>query len=204
MYKISNFEKASKKIDKIGKILSIIICIITLFLIIFNITLIIESYIKPNELPSFLGIKSLVIISESMEPTFKKNDIIFIIDVNQTTLKVGDIISFKTNDYINTHRIVRIEENGEKIYITKGDNNTKEDIMPVKFNDIEGKFLFKFSYFGKITNLLKSKIILILLLIFLLLIFYNEVRISKRKLKRKEIRNEFNNKLINKKDENRE
>ena len=65
------------------------------------------------------------------------NDVIFITNTSKENLEVGDIISFKTGNYINTHRIVRIEEkNGEEVYITKGDNNNSEDRTPVKFQDI--------------------------------------------------------------------
>ena len=199
MYKLSDFDKSSKHLYKFGKILSTIICIIILFFIVFNATLIIESYINPNKLPSFLGIKSFVIVSESMEPTIMTNDIIFMVDTSKENLEVGDIISFRTGDYINTHRIVRIEEkNGEEIYITKGDNNSNEDRTPIKFQDIEGKYLFKLPKLGKIAEILKSKVTLIILLIFLVIIAYYEVRISKRKLKRKEERFEYNKNLIKK------
>ena len=199
MYKLSDFDRSSKHLYKFGKILSTIICIIILFFIVFNITLIVESYINPDELPSFLGIKSFVIVSESMEPTIITNDVIFIVDTSKENLEVGDIISFRTGDYINTHRIVRIEEqNGEDVYITKGDNNSNEDRTPVKFQDIEGKYLFRLSKIGKITEMLKSRITLVVLLIFLVIIAYYEVRISKRKLKRKEERFEYNKNLIKK------
>ena len=197
MYKLSDFDKSSKNLYRIGKILSTVICIIILFLIVFNITLMIESYINPNELPSFLGVKSFIIVSESMEPTIMTNDLIFITNTSKENLEVGDIISFKTGDYINTHRIVRIEEkNGEEVYITKGDNNNSEDRTPVKLQDIEGKYLFRLPGFGKITEILKSKVTLVILLVFLVIISCYEVRISKRKLKRKEERFEFNKKLV--------
>lgn len=197
MYKLSDFDKSSKNLYRIGKILSTVICIIILFLIVFNITLMIESYINPNELPSFLGVKSFVIVSESMEPTIMTNDLIFITNTSKENLEVGDIISFKTGDYINTHRIVRIEEkNGEEVYITKGDNNNSEDRTPVKLQDIEGKYLFRLPGFGKITEILKSKVTLVILLVFLVIISCYEVRISKRRLKRKEERFEFNKKLV--------
>ena len=199
MYRLSDFNKSSKHLYKFGKIFSTIICIIILFFIVFNITLIIESYINPNELPSFLGIKSFVIVSESMEPTILTNDVIFIVDTSKENLEVGDIISFRTGDYINTHRIVRIEEqNGEEVYITKGDNNSNEDKTPIKFQDIEGKYLFRLPKLGKITEMLKSKVTLVILLIFLVIIAYYEVRISKRKLKRKEERFQYNKNLIKK------
>ena len=199
MYKLSDFDKSSKHLYKFGKILSTVICIIILFFIVFNVTLIIESYINSNELPSFLGIKSFVIVSESMEPTIMTNDVIFIVNTSKENLEVGDIISFRTGDYINTHRIIRIEEqNGEEVYMTKGDNNSNEDRTPVKFQDIEGKYLFRLPKLGKITEMLKSRVTLVILLIFLVIIAYYEVRISKRKLKRKEERFEYNKNLIKK------
>ncbi len=197
MYKLSDFDKSSRHLYKLGKILSTIICIIILFLIIFNVTLMVESYINPNELPSFLGIKSFVIVSESMEPTIMTEDVIFITNTSRENLEVGDIISFRIGDYINTHRIIRIEQqNGEEVYITKGDNNNAEDRTPVKFEDIEGKYLFRLPGFGRITDILKSKVTLVILLVFLVIISYYEVRISRRKLKRKEERFEFNKKLV--------
>ena len=197
MYKLSDFDRSSKHLYNLGKILSTIICIIILFLIIFNVTLMVESYINPNELPSFLGIKSFVIVSESMEPTIMTEDVIFITNTSRESLEVGDIISFRIGDYINTHRIIIIEQqNGEEVYITKGDNNNAEDRTPVKFEDIEGKYLFRLPGFGRITDILKSKVTLVILLVFLVIISYYEVRISRRKLKRKEERFEFNKKLV--------
>ena len=197
MYKLSDFERSSKNLYRITKILSVIVCVIILFVIIFNVTLMIKAYSNPNELPSFLGIKSFVIVSESMEPTINKNDVIFIKEVPKEDLKIGDVISFKVGNYINTHRILRIEEkNGEIVYITKGDNNNSEDRGYVKFQEIEGKYLFKIPWFGNITNILKSKIMLIILLVILVVIAYHEVKTSKRRLKRKEERYEFNKNLI--------
>ncbi len=193
MYRLSDFEKSSRNLYKLGKILSVIICMIILLLILFNLTFMIEIYINPNKLPSFLGIKSLIIVSESMEPTIMTDDVIFIKNVSKEELKVGDIISFYEGSYINTHRIVRIEnQSGEEVYITKGDNNEKEDKLPVKFKNIEGKYIFKLSGLGKVLEILKSKVTLIILLSFLVIIFYYEVRISKRRLKRKQERFEFN------------
>ena len=197
MYKLSDFDKSSKHLYRLGRIFSTTTCIIILFLIIFNLTLLIETYINPNKLPSFLGIKSFVIVSESMEPTIMTEDVIFITNTSRENLEVGDIISFRIGDYINTHRIIRIEQqNGEEVYITKGDNNNAEDRTPVKFEDIEGKYLFRLPGFGRITDILKSKVTLVILLVFLVIISYYEVRISRRKLKRKEERFEFNKKLV--------
>ena len=91
MYRLSDFEKSSRNLYKLGKILSVIICMIILLLILFNLTFMIEIYINPNKLPSFLGIKSLIIVSESMEPTIMTDDVIFIKDVS----KEGKFIIFQ-------------------------------------------------------------------------------------------------------------
>lgn len=204
MYKLSDFEKSSKHLYKLGKFISICICIIIVFFLIFNVSLIITSYIKPGETPNFFGIKSFTIVSESMEPKINKQDVIFIKEVDKDEIEVGDIISFKTGEIINTHRIVKIEEqNGEEVYITKGDNNKKEDRGYVKLNDIEGKYLFKIPKFGIIVEILKSKITLVILLVILVLISYYQVVLTKRKLKRKEERYEYNKNLLKENQKNK-
>jgi len=56
-------------------------------------------------------------------------------------LSEGDIINFDRDDKINiTHRIkkVKIDENGNRTFITKGDNNKSEDSQEVDPNDIRG------------------------------------------------------------------
>ena len=67
MYRTSNFNKNSKIMHSIEKIISILIYIIIIPIIIFNLTIMIKSYINPTEIPDFFGLKSFVIVSESME-----------------------------------------------------------------------------------------------------------------------------------------
>ncbi len=197
MYKISNFDRSSKNLYYFGKTLGILLSLIIVSLIIFNITLMVKSIIKPDKLPDFLGLKSFVIISESMEPTINPGDAIFIKEVPQNELKENDIISFRDGDIINTHRIVRINnDNGNITYTTKGDNNKNEDRVAVSYDKIEGKYEFKLSGVGILVEIIKSKVTLVILLIILMLISYYQVRISKRKLKRKEERYNYNNKKL--------
>ena len=200
MYKISNFDRSSKNLYYFGKALGILLSLIIVFLIIFNITLMVKSIINPDKLPDFLGLKSFVIVSESMEPTINPGDAIFIKEVPQNELKENDIISFRDGDIINTHRIVRINDNNGNItYTTKGDNNKNEDRVAVSYDKIEGKYEFKLSGVGILVEIIKSKVTLVILLIILMLISYYQVRISKRKLKRKEERYNYNNKKLTEK-----
>lgn len=75
-------------------------------------------------------------MSDSMNPVFKKNDIIIIQEQNE--YKVGDIVAYIADDgNIVTHRIIEENENG---FYTKGDNNNTKDEALIYPNNIIGKF----------------------------------------------------------------
>lgn len=193
MYRISDFEKSSKRMFIFEKLVMILLYIIIIPIIIYNLTLMIKSYINPIEIPDFFGFKSFVIISESMEPTIMTGDAILVKEVKQEELNVKDIISFQDGDSINTHRIVEIlEDNGIIKYKTKGDNNKKEDKELVTYDKIEGVYQFRIKGFGKIVEVIKNKKTLVVLLIVLVLISVCQVRINKKRLTRKEKRYEYN------------
>lgn len=69
----------------------------------------------------------------SMEDNIHVGDYILIF--KKADYDVGDIVTFKSNEYFVTHRIVRKE--GDK-YITKGDANNIED-EGIEFDNIIGK-----------------------------------------------------------------
>ena len=98
MYKIKKFDESAENVHKILKILSIFCAIIIIPIIIYNIVLMAKSMINPNKIPSFLGMKSLVIISESMEPTIMPNDAIFVKNVSKDELKEFKTITSDTCD----------------------------------------------------------------------------------------------------------
>ena len=67
MYKIDKVQKQSKRIHIIGKTISIIIYIILIPIIIYNFTLIVKSFIRPNKTPDFFGYKNFIIVSRKYE-----------------------------------------------------------------------------------------------------------------------------------------
>jgi len=192
MYKIDKIQKENKRVHVIGKIVSIIIYIILIPIIVFNLVLIIKSFVNPNKTPDFFGYKSFVIVSGSMEETIKKGDAIFVKEVPQKDIKNNDIISFEQEGEIITHRIIEItEENGITKYATKGDNNNTKDKEKVTYEQIEGKYIFKINQFGIITETLKNKITLIILLIIIILIYWYKSNINKKKQMRQEKRQKY-------------
>lgn len=197
MYKIDKIQKENQRIQVIGRIVSAILYIVLIPIIIFNLTLIVKSFLNPNQTPDFFGYKSFVIMSGSMEPTIKKGDAILVKEVPENAIRMNDIISFTTQNKTNvTHRIIGIaEENGKRKYTTKGDNNNTEDKERITYEQIDGKYQFKMSQFGVIINILKSKFTLMILVLIIILITCYKSRIKKRKEQRKEKRKKYEERL---------
>ena len=192
MYKIRDYKEIKNRNEKIKKIISIYIYIIIIPIIVINITLIVKSFIKPNKIPDFIGYKNFVIVSESMEPTIMVGDAIFVKKVPEKEIKINDIISFHDGECINTHRIVGVsEENGIKMYRTKGDNNRGEDKEKVSYDQIEGKYLFKINNFGNLIKVLQSKVTLVILILLVCLNTYFNYRLKYKRKARREKRKTY-------------
>ncbi|MDO6354988.1 signal peptidase I [Caloramator sp. CAR-1] len=99
-----------------------------------------------------------VIATGSMEPMIKPGDVILIKRVNIDDLKVGDVIQFKRENILISHRIIEIVKKDNIIcYRTKGDNNSVADSELVKPQDIKGKIIKVVPKIGWPTLLLKSR-----------------------------------------------
>ena len=191
MYKIRDYKEIKNRNEKIKKIISIFIYII-IPIIVINITLIVKSFIKPNKIPDFIGYKNFVIVSESMEPTIMVGDAIFVKKVPEKEIKINDIISFHDGECINTHRIVGVsEENGIKMYRTKGDNNRGEDKEKVSYSQIEGKYLFKINNFGNLIKVLQSKVTLAILILLVCCNTYFNYRLKYKRKARRDKRKKY-------------
>ena len=103
-----------------------------------------------------------VIATGSMEPMIKPGDVILvkkIIDMEGiNNLKIDDVIQFKRDDILISHRIMDISKNEEEGlgFITKGDNNSSADFQIVKPEDIKGTIIYTVPKIGWPTLLIKS------------------------------------------------
>ncbi|XP_031377981.1 signal peptidase complex catalytic subunit SEC11C-like isoform X2 [Punica granatum] len=73
----------------------------------------------------------IVVVSGSMEPGFKRGDILFL-HMNEDPIRAGDIVVFniKGKTIPVVHRVIQVHEqqNNKEIYVlTKGDINKKDD-----------------------------------------------------------------------------
>ena len=144
---------------KLKKVVSIIILIILIPILFVNGVILVNSFIHPDEIPSFFGWKPFIVLSGSMETEIDAGDVAVVKETDTASLKKGDIIAFKSGEIVITHRIYDIiQEEGETRYITKGDNNNAEDNGYVLPEQIEGVYQFKISRLGNIEMFIQTPI----------------------------------------------
>ncbi len=100
----------------------------------------------------FFKYEPIVILSNSMVPTFSRADVIIYKDLKENELyKIpdGSIIIYTIEGQNMVHRVVNvIEENGTVKYQTKGDSNNVVDRNLVDVNQIKGIYVFHVKYIG--------------------------------------------------------
>lgn len=143
--------KENHKINKVLKILTLIIQSV-LFII---LALTVITFITSKT--SILGsIRSMVVLSGSMEPALPVGSIVYI--TKQIGYDNKDIITYKTESGMNvTHRITGIEFSEEgTVYSTKGDANKSIDSSVIPYEKVMGKVFLTIPYLGKVINFLNS------------------------------------------------
>lgn len=178
-----------KSLEYVAKLIStafiVILLLIGAFLIYYFISAKIVS--KKTGLPPKLSLYTIV--SGSMAPAINRSDIIVNVRIDDfTTLKIGDVITYKSQSSLIenmtiTHRIidVKIKNDGSREFITKGDYNLSADSSPVQQRDILGKTILKIPKLGQIQFLLATKLgwLLIVLLPALGIIIYDILKVFK-------------------------
>lgn len=125
------------------------------FLLVFMILTCVLILVAGNgKVPYIFGRRVLQVVTDSMEPTIKGETCIMIEEVEQTDIKMGDIITFESDDpqlrgFLNTHRICEIhwdEELQESYYITIGDASDRPDPYPVYYRKVVGRYVGELPY----------------------------------------------------------
>jgi signal peptidase len=97
------------------------------------------------------GTESYVVLSDSMSPAIKTNDVVVVQSVPPEDLRVGDVITYTRPDLTVpvTHRVVRVVSlEGEGFFETKGDANEDPDTPYVAGGRVVGKVTLTIPYIG--------------------------------------------------------
>lgn len=201
--KIYTTEEITKKLNRkkiIKNIFKAIIYPIIILVLICNIILLVQKIITPDKIATIFGYKAFVISSGSMEPTLNIGDIVIIKETKQEQISKGNIITFRKDGYNITHRINDIiEKDGEKYYQTKGDKNTTNDADLVKYEEIEGVYVFKIDKIGSIITYAQNTTTIIIIICVIYLIYRISAEKDDRKIARHEKRKEYEKKNQNEK-----
>lgn len=173
-------EKKQSKALRIYKvvrntILGIIIAILTAFII---LTMVIRF---TGGTPTAFGFSMFRVSSGSMTPELEVGDVIITREFDTTTVKKGDIITYKSEsgamkDKLVTHRVVKGPyKKGKNLYVvTKGDANFSED-DPIKTTQIQSRFLTKVSFLKFIYNIFVTPAGLLIIIGLIIFAFFNEI-----------------------------
>ncbi|MCM2677169.1 signal peptidase I [Alkalicoccobacillus plakortidis] len=143
--------------------------------------LFIQSQQQSQQTPNLFGYSALTILSNSMQPEFSEGDVIVIQQTSSSDLATNDIITFGTKDGNRvTHRITdTMDQDQNRFFTTKGDNNNVADAEPVFEGQVIGKVLFSIPKLGFVARFL-SEPIGFMLLIVLPLVAYVGITVYER------------------------
>lgn len=149
-----------KILKKLVSFLSAIIFIICLALL--AVVIVTPKDANGSKVVSVAGYSVMSVLTGSMEPNYNVGDIVIVKKTNTDELENKDVITFYSSDpdmegQIVTHRIIDItEENGQRLFETKGDNNEIADIEKVAETDIIGKVEGRIPYVGKAATFMQT------------------------------------------------
>ena len=165
-------------------------CIGTFFicsLILYNILYVANNVFRNKKYVQIFGIYISTEKEKSMEPIIQKNSLI--IGHKFKNVQQGEIVGYDIDNSIKYHRLTKIEiKDGKTTYITKAEQNYREDLEEKKKEDIKSKIVLKIPVIGWLFRLFESKITTIIIIIVLGLRFsyynYKNKLTKQRKSKR--------------------
>ena len=131
----------------------------TIFLLIFALVTIslFQSNNAGNEVRNIFGYTILNVLTGSMEPSIKPGDIAIVKLTDQESINIGDIITYRSDESLVTHRVIDIQkESGTTLFITQGDANNTIDEEPVSPNQLIGSYVFKIPKLGYLIDFIKT------------------------------------------------
>ena len=156
-----------------------LVVLLAVFMMVFTVVSV--SVFDRNDRDLF-GYKAFIVLSDSMAATdFDAGDIALVREVDPTTLKEGDIISYISQNSANygetvTHKIRRLtaDANENPGFITYGTTTNVDDETVVTFPYVQGKYVGRLPKVGTFFTFLRTTpgYICCILIPFLLLMLY--------------------------------
>jgi len=177
-------ENEKKWYQKLSNWLMIAICMILVPVLILNLFIMFQAKTNEDAIPSIFGYKPFIVLSGSMESKIRKGDLIITkIVKDPNTLEINDVIAFRdAENTVTTHRIIdKVIENGKVNFITKGDNNSSQDLNLVELEDVEGIYIGRVPGIGSMMNSLSDPTTILVIFVGISVVFALGFVISTKK-----------------------
>lgn len=107
--------------------------------------------------PLATGSQTYTVLTSSMAPKYGPGTFLVVKPTPFAQLQVGDIITYQIESgkpAVISHRIISVgsTQSGERVFTTKGDNNSLADAAPVTAPQVRGKLLYAVPYVGFFAN----------------------------------------------------
>jgi len=159
----------------------------TIYYVVIGVVVFIALLIIVSAFPVAGNIKMFTVLSGSMEPKIHTGSAVIVKPVSD--YKVGDVITFgkiAKGSVPTTHRIVDQKvQDGNVVYMTKGDANDVSDDNEIPKEEIVGRELFSIPWLGYIINFVQKPFGLMLVIIIpSIIIIYNQIQNIGKEIKK--------------------
>lgn len=144
-----------KFLNKLFNVILNLLIIIVIFCLGIAAYTFIQVRVLNKDYANYFGYTYFHTISGSMEDSINIDD--YVIVKITKNVRLDDIISFKADNMIVTHRIIEIDD--EKI-VTKGDANNSAD-NPIDKNQVIGKVVYIGRNYGKVLKIISEPIVFV-------------------------------------------
>ncbi|MBM7710300.1 signal peptidase I [Enterococcus lemanii] len=125
----------------------------TIFVAFVVLLAILNFFSEPNR-KSIFGYRGYTVISGSMVPALQIGDYVILKEEPFQQLKEEDIITFKNDRIIVTHRVVHLTSKNQ--LITRGDANAVDDLLEVTDQEYIGKVQWRIPFLGYFMILMQN------------------------------------------------
>lgn len=189
-------KKKGSRTSRTLNVIGLILCLLMLPVVIVNMTMFVQTLVRPDSIPNFMGYTPVIVTSGSMSGTFEAKDLVVIhASGSYRDLPNDTIVTYLSEEKLVTHRIIGREptSNGGFVYITKGDANNTAD-AGVAPSQIVGVYTFHIPNIGGFALFMQTPqgiilfVVIPLIVLFILFAVLDKLRYN-RLLKEKEAEN---------------
>jgi len=120
--------------------------------------------------PAVAGHQLYIVGGGSMSPTFSAGSVVLVRPQEASTVRIGDIVTYRDPDAgatatIVTHRIVGISQSEPLSFTTRGDANHANDPLPLPSSNLIGRVAYVIPYLGFVFSFMQTRVGMLVMLI---------------------------------------